>query len=44
MFENTVPQDTTTDGDQTHNIIQNLEFGMYLLVILIENTTDLMMK
>ena len=41
---NMVPQDTNTGGYQTHNTIQNLKFGMYLFIVLIENTTELMMK
>ena len=47
MFEcliNMIPQDTTTDGNQTHNIIQNLEFGLYLFMVYMENTTELKMK
>ena len=30
---NTISQNTTTNQHQTHNIIQNLEFGMYTLVV-----------
>ena len=30
---NMVPQDTTTDGYQTHGTIQNLKFGVYLLIV-----------
>ena len=34
---NMVPQNTTTDGYQTHNIIQNLKFGMYFLEVLLKH-------
>ena len=30
---NTVPQNTTINQHQTHNTIQNLEFGAYALVV-----------
>ena len=40
MFEcliNMIPQDTTTDRNQTHNTVQNLKFGMYLFMVLLKH-------
>ena len=37
---NMILQNTTTDGYQTHNTIQNLEFGMYLFMVLLKTQPD----
>ena len=41
---NMVPQNTTTDGNQTHSTIQKFEIWNVLIDVFIENTTELMIK
>ena len=36
-LKNMVSQNTTTNGYQTHNTIQNLKFGMYLFIVLLKH-------
>ena len=41
---NTITQNTTTDGNQTHSSIQKFEIWNVLIDVFIENTTELMIK